>query len=120
MSVTMYTNDEMCLSPQSSKSLRLCKSIPCGAKRGRFAVVPPPCGMNQRSKFSRVAPGTFLSVPNLTKSPVHGGEPHCFRLSVAAIFTSRRCATPRQASTGILLHHESLFGLHRRRESFLD
>jgi hypothetical protein len=67
-----------------------------------------------------VGPGTFLSVANLTKGSAHGGEPHCFRLSVAAIFTSERCATPRQASAGILLHHESLFGLHRCWESFLD
>jgi len=43
-----------------------------------------------------------------------------FHLSVTAILTSDRCDTLRQVSTGILLHYENLFGLHRCRESFLD
>jgi hypothetical protein len=64
--------------------------------------------------------GTFLSVANLIKRPVDGGERHCLHLSVAAILTSERFDTPRQASTGMLLHYENLFGLYRCRESFLD
>jgi hypothetical protein len=72
------------------------------------------------SKFSRTSLETFLDVVSLTRRPVVGGGPNCLHLSVAAIFISEECRIPWQASTGILLRHESLFGLHRCWEPFLD
>jgi hypothetical protein len=41
-------------------------------------------------------------------------------LALELFAMSRISLTVRQASKGILLHYENLFGLHGRRESFLD
>ncbi len=99
----MLTNDEMCMSRRSFQIWSAPQFMPWGAIRGCFSAVRKFCVPSRAliNLFGQLAVGSLV-------------------LALELFAMSRISLTERQASKGILLHYENLFGLHGRRESFLD